>query len=157
MSRLISNAAKMALFSHETNQVFLPILTIDDSTLEAPLRFVNNTTNVTSDGKEYLAYHFTMDLPGEEEDRLPRVTITIDNVSREITQAIRAMTDPPDISFSVILADTPDTVEAGPFEFELMAVEGNALTISGELAFEPILQQRFPSGLYTPGVFLALF
>lgn len=155
--RSMSAAAKAAIFSQETDKVFLPLLEISHPTLEDPLRFVNNTENVTSNGDEYIAFHFDVDLPGEQDDQLPRVTLTIDNIDRAITQTIRSLTTPPTIRLWICLADTPDTIEAGPFEFELAAAEGNALTVSGELAYEPILNQRFPSGIFNPGNCPGLF
>ncbi len=121
------------------------------------LRFVNNYTNVTSNGNVYTAYPFSIDRPSDLEDKLPQVTLTIDNVSRSIVDEIRTLTGAPDIDISVILASDPDTLEAGPYEMKLRKVDYNELTITGKLSELDVFRETYPGDNYSPTNFPGLF
>jgi hypothetical protein len=57
----------------------------------------------------------------------------------------------------VVLASSPDTVEAGPFTMTLVAAEYDALVVTGELAFEDVLNEPFPGHGYIPSEYPGLF
>jgi predicted membrane GTPase involved in stress response len=86
--------------------------------------------------------------------------VTVDNVDLTVNDAIRTLTgDPPTVTMMVVLADSPDTVEAGPFVYSLQNAQADAQTIQGALGFEQdIFSQQVPSQTYTPvsspGLFL---
>lgn len=157
MPRAISTAAKQALFGPQTSEVFLPLMTIAHAMLSPSLRFVSNITSVTSRGNVYSAWPFEIALPGEFDDQLPVVQIRIDNVDRQIMEGIRALTSAPTITLEIVLASTPDTVEAGPFGFTLKAADYDALYIAGTLAFEDTLNEPWPRFIFTPTVAPGLF
>ena len=157
MSRNLTLTAKQAIYAPQTSQVFLSLLEINHPDLLSPLRFVNNSKDVTSRSNVYLAYPFLIDLPEESAERISQVTLQIDNVDRAIVQAIRPLTSKPTIALEEILASSPDTVEAGPFLFSLENVRYNALVIEGNLAFEDILNESFPGESFTPATHPGLF
>jgi hypothetical protein len=157
MPRTVSAVARAALNAPQTDQVFLALLTIAHANLPTPIRVVNDMVNLTSRGDEYIAYPFNIDLPGESEDELPRVRLTIDNVDRQLVEAVRTLTTPPTITLEVVLASSPDTVEAGPFPFTLRSAEYDAFVVTGDLAFEDVLNEGFPAHSFTPNAFTGLF
>ncbi|MBU0598807.1 DUF1833 domain-containing protein [Patescibacteria group bacterium] len=157
MSRNLSLTARQAIFAQETAEVFLLLLTIDHDDLDAAIRVVNNAENITSNSLEYQAFPFEMNLPDDTEDALSQVTLTICNVDRQIVQAVRSISSPPTVTLNVILASDPDTVEAGPFEFTMKSADYDALTVTGSLAAEDILNEPFPADRYTPNLFPGLF
>ena len=157
MSRALSTAAKQAIFAPETDEVFLILVTISHPQLPAPLRAVNNTVNVTSRGDVFTAYPVRIDLPGESADEVARVQLQIDNVDRLILDTLRTLSEPPTVTVEVIMASTPDTVEAGPFAMTLHSAPYDALTVTGELAFEDILNEPFPGDTFSPALFPGLF
>jgi hypothetical protein len=157
MPRVLSAAALRASYSQETGEVFLVLLTISHASLATPLRFVNNMTNIVAGGQTYVAFPFDIALPDEREDQLPRVTLTIDNVDRQIVQALRGLKTPPTVTLNVVLASTPDTVEAGPFDFTLKSGEYDALVVTGTLAFEDVLSEPYPADAFSPQWFPGIF
>lgn len=61
------------------------------------------------------------------------------------------------VTLSLVMASTPDTIEAGPFTFNLREVEYDAEFVSGNLLFEDILNEPFPADSFTPARFPGLF
>ena len=163
MPRSTSTTLRSAVFSQETSEIFLLLLTIQHVDIGTPdtLYFVNNYENIDSTAsgslETYTAYPFAIDLPSDFEDQLPEVKLMIDNVDRSIVETIRTLSSPPTISLSVVLADSPDTVEAGPFEMTLRGTEWNYLTVTGSLQPEDILNEPYPGDAYTPQNFPGLF
>lgn len=157
MSRTVSSTAKAAAFAQQTDQVYLVLLTIDHDDLSAPIRVVNNSENVESDGETYLGYPFEITLPADQDENLPAATLTIDNVDRTIVNAVRTITGPATASVSVVLASSPDTVEVGPYELTLRNVTWDALKVTGTLTSEDILNEPFPGEFMTPDNFPGLF
>lgn len=157
MPRNLSATAKQALNAQETDQVFLMLVTISHPNLPLPLRFASNTQPVTSRGDTYLGWPFRVALPAEFDDQLPVVQLQIDNVDRRIMEGIRLLTSAPGVTLEVVLASSPDTVEAGPFNFSLKAADYDSLVITGVLAFEDVLNEPYPAYTFTPAYFGGLF
>lgn len=157
MSRSLSLTARQAINAQETGEVFLFLLTIDDASLAAPIRVVNNTVNVTSNGNEFVAYPFEITFPDDDAETVGGATLRIDNVDRQIVQAVRSITSAPAVTLEVVMASAPDTVEAGPFDFSLQGVSYDALAVQGQLVFEDVLNAAIPQHTMTPQTFPGLF
>lgn len=157
MSRALSTTAKTAIFSQETAEVFLLLLTVAHASLPSPLRFVNNQENITSGGNEYVAFPFEITLPDEKEESIPRMKLAIDNVDRQIVQAVRSLTSPPTITLTVVLASQPNTIEASFTGFVLRDVTYNALVVEGSLMLEDVLNESFPQHSFTPNLYAGLY
>lgn len=153
----VSATAKAALFAQETDEAFLPLLTVEHEDLDQPYHFVDNPVNVVSRGRTYLGFPFQVDLPPQDPDRPPRVRLTIDNVDRRIVQALRAIDTPPTITLEIVLASDPDTVEAGPFVMTLANADYDAVQIEGDLAHQDVLNEPFPGDTFNPAAFPGLF
>lgn len=146
-----------AVYRQETDEAFILLLTIDHPNLATAVRVCLNSQNITSRGNEYVAYPFEIDLPSDDPEQPSRVTLTIDNVDRSIVTAIRQLEGPPTVDLEVIMASTPDTVEAGPFSFTLRNANYDILSVEGELAFEDLLNEPFPAESFTPATHPGLF
>ena len=153
----VSAAFKREVYDSETGQAFLILLTIDHADISPPIRVVNNTTNITSRGDEFIAFPFDIDLPDSTRESLPRARLSIDNVSREIAQAIRKITSPATVLIEVIRASDPDTVEIGFPVFKLRDVKWDVLQVSGDLVVEDLTTEPFPVGQFTPAEFPGIF
>lgn len=163
--RVLSPAARRAIYAQETDEVFLALLLITDVGIEgnAPLRFVNNTENIWSrangepEPQEYLAFPFGLTLPDERDDQLLGIRLQIDNVDPRILAAVRPLTRSPRLRFYIILASSPDTVEAGPLEGLLAGYDADAQVISATLRTPEILSEPFPYRTFIPGEWRAVF
>jgi len=158
MSRTVSEAAVRAMFDQETTEAFLVKLEIDHSTWGTPYRFINDRADHTDGSSvEWIGYPFKIRLPDDRDDEAPIAELSIDNVDRQIVQAVREIQSPPSITLWVVLGSDIDDVVAGPYEFSLNSVKWDSLVVSGSLEYEPILNIRYPQDrftyLTTPGLF----
>jgi hypothetical protein len=158
VSRAVSATALAAMMAESTDQVFLTCVTLDHDDLGTPIRLVDNDANIVRTAGTFTAYPFKITLPADLEDRLPFVTLSFDNIDRSLIATVRDLDSPPTATVEIILADSPNTVEAGPFEFRARSVSYNALTIQLELAYEyDVLNERFPGPIFDPTRFAGLF
>jgi hypothetical protein len=157
MSRPLSLAARHALTASETDEVFLILLTIASAEMAVPIRVVNDRANLVSRGATFIAFPFDLVLPTDDGETLSQVQLRIDNVDREIVAAIRQLTTPPDVTLEVVRAAEPDVIEAGPFAMQLVAADYTALVVTGTLAFEDVLNARFPGDDFAPASHPGLF
>lgn len=157
MSRTLSSGAVRALTAHETEEVFLTLLTIQHIDLDSPIRIVANNQDIVSRGDSYLALGFEITLPQDDGETIPQVQLSIDNVDREITETIRSLTSSPSITLEVIMASSPDAVELVIYDMMLDSVTYDDTTITGSLVVEDILNQSFPSSVIDPQQYKGLF
>lgn len=152
----LSDTARQQVFGQEGGG-FLVLLTITHADLITPIRVVNNTEAVTSNGVEYIAYPFAIKLPESREGVQPHARLTIDNVSREIAQTIRSISTPPTVNIQVIRIDDLDAVEMELPNFQLRNVEWDILTLSGDLQIDDITREPYPQRSFTPAEYPGLF
>ena len=122
-----------------------------------PLRLVNNNESIISNGLEYLPFPFKLNLPSDTGEKLPRITLTISNISKEIIEAIRSESTPPVLTIEMISSAYPDIVEKRLDFLTLRAVSYDANTITGELEVINVLSSGFPAEVYDPVHFPGLF
>lgn len=154
--RSLSSRALQALAAEYTEEVFLHLLEINHDQLAAPIRVVNNFEDIISNGDTYIAFPFDISLP-EDSDTLPQVVLTIDNVDRSITEALRPIATPPTISLILVLANTPDVVEAGPITFQLRSIDFDLHQVTGTLMPKDVLNAPFPYQTFSPSSHPSLF
>jgi hypothetical protein len=154
--RNLSPKALESMFAANTDEVWLLLVTIQHPTLTTPLRFVNNLESVTSRGNLFVAFPFEIELPGQDPENIGEARIKLDNIDRSIVTTLRAMTEPPTVTFEIILASQPDVVEAAFEGLTLRNSTYDALSVSGILRFEDIVSEPV-SVQMTPGRFPAMY
>jgi Domain of unknown function (DUF1833) len=160
MSRSLSLRALAALYAQETGEVVVYLATISHPALANPIRvssdYLPGGAPTVSRGNSFAFYPFDAAFPTDRSDQPPKAKIIFDNIDRAVTAAIRSIpaaqlpNTPPSLLLEIVLASTPDVVEVS-FDFQMLTVEYDALTITAELGFELYLQESFPGDLFTPG------
>lgn len=145
----ISETLKQEAWAQSSN-LPLVLLEIAHADLATSIFVVNNKENITSEGEEYTAFPFEIFLPDSKEDAPPRAKLRIDNVSREIGQAIRTIASPADVSIRVVRMDTPNTVEVEFVGMTLTNVSYDALSVEGDLEFEDLTREPYPAHTFNP-------
>lgn len=153
----VSATLVAAAFAQDTGEAVLELLTIEHADLAAAIRVVNNTESVTSNGNTFTPYPFRVTLPDDKGDSAPRGRIEIDNVSREIAQAIRNISSAPDITISLILASDPDTIERSFTSFKMRNVKWDTSKVSGDLTIEDFTSEPYPAGEFVPSKWPGIF
>lgn len=168
MSRSMGSAAGVAgLLAQQTTSVYTWLL---DMTLDGGNAYVcNNGENITSTAlggsREYVSYPFEITMPNDVSNRPITAKLRIGNVAQTDYGAkpygpiwyIRLATEPIPIKVGIVLADTPNTLEAGTWEYELRNVSYDALIIEGDLILSLVFDEPWPvhtmSPLYCPLMF----
>lgn len=158
MARNVSQTALQAMLSQQTGEIFLTILKISHPDLEEPFRFVNDRVDLVRSDGTYKACAFEFVLPDETEDNIPSAEIAIDNIDRQIIEAVRPLKVAPEIEINIVLHSTPDVVELGPVEFKLKEFTYDKDVIRGRLGYEEdFLNQQFPKYRFNPRFAPGLF
>lgn len=158
MSRNPSAAFKRAIFASQTGEAFLLLITIEHASLAAPIRATSDAVNTVSNGSTFVPYPFRLELASEGEDASPRIRLQIDNVDRQIVQALReAGNTAPEVTVQVVLGSDPDTIEAFFPDFRLRAATYDMLVVDAELVLEDYTTLPYPYVTFTPSRFPGLF
>ena len=143
-------------FSQETDEVWLILLTISHADLTDDIRVVHNQVDITSRGMNFVGFAFELSLPIDSPDRAPVAELRIDNVSREIAQAVRSILSAPAVKIEVIRAAAPDVVELSLDGFRLRNVNWDADSVRGALVLDDIATESYPAGIFSPAGFPGL-
>lgn len=168
MSRTTSTAFRSAVYSPQTSEVFVLLLTLNHSDLATPIRVsTDNADTFTVDGttvrgtisnrNNFVFLPMEITLPDDSEESVTQAKIVIDNIDRDILASIRGLDSSPTISIQVVLASSPNTYEAQFNDFVLRDVTADALTIQGTLSLDNFLNEPFPGGTMFPSNFPGLF
>lgn len=107
---------------------------------------------------EFVGLPFEIILPADEAGSPPSAKLGIDNVSTEITAAIRLATGtPPTVQIDVVRILDNDAVELTFPPLKLRNVRANVAKVTGDLFSEDLQTEPFPADNFTPGAFPGLF
>lgn len=158
MARPLSTSMRRAMFGASTGEVVVVFIVINHPALIDPIRVCSAGENLVVNSFTYLHFPFELTLAGDDGDTMPEASISICNVDRRIVESVRLVSgEPMSVSVSVALASSPETIEAGPFEFKMRDVEYDSLVVSGRLQLEDLLNEPYPGHAFTPANFPGLF
>ena len=154
----MTETAKREVLKDETAAVFLHLVKLEAEGIN-PLYLVDNTEEITSNGAVYLPCAFKCVLPEQSDDGASKpCRVEIDNVDRRIAEtAARTADIQVTLTVSVIMARTPDVIEAGPLRFILRNVSVNREVVSAELYDFYTYDRNLPGLRYSPQDFPGLF
>lgn len=159
MSRTLSTTTLNALNAQETDEIFLILLEIDHSDLSSPIRVVGNQEDIIYNSNNYIGYAFQINLPEDSIDRIPTMTLVIDNVDRSIVETIRTISSQADVTLTVIRYDSGGShvaeIELPPFKMKNTSY--TAQTVSADLSLESFAIEPFPVGDFLPSTFPGIF
>ncbi|HNC51255.1 MAG TPA: DUF1833 family protein [Accumulibacter sp.] len=158
MARAYSSAYRSTLAQTSAPEAPVVLLQIDHPALSAPVRVVNDTVDLTSNGSLYVAFPFDCQLPDDFEGQLPRASLVIDNVGRDLMYWIETSGggQGSTATFSQVMRSRPDVVEWSILMY-LYNVTADARHVSAELGFanffgRPAVQLNFRPDS-APGIF----
>lgn len=157
MARSLSNTLLNQLFAQESNDPFLCLLTLSHADFASDIFLVNNSVDVISRGETYSAFPMRVILPADDGERAPQVTLELDNVSLELIDELRNITDPIGATLELILASDPDTVEISYEELKLKSITYDSKKIQAVLYIDDIFYTEIPHETYSPSNFPGVF
>lgn len=169
MSRVLSSLAIKSMFAEETEDYPILLLTISGGGLSDSINVSSDPTQrlletdadifygTLSNGVEYYFLPFQLKLPDESDESSQQMSITIDNVSRELVPAIRSASSSLSVSVVMVMSCSVDVVEATFPDFIITSVDYDEMTITGNMTLDLFDNEPFPGGSFTPSTFFALF
>ena len=137
--------------------VFVCLMTFSHKSFAQDVLFVNNTERVISRGKTFEATAITLTLPADDGKREPQCDLDVDNVSLELVEDLRTVTDPIDVKFEMVFTEYPDIVEYSLLDLKMVSVSVTSNKVSAKLMLNDLLNMNFPSFTYNPVDFAGLF
>lgn len=157
MPRPLSTAFRRELEEPRSTEFIVILLTISDTSLKEPIRVANDTVSYIYNGDTYVGFPFEMELL-DDTIRLPTGRIRIQNVDRQIGEAILALTDPPTLTITVLASSdfgpisngareplgTP-TVEYEATNLIFNNISVNVTEVTGELGSFDMTNEPWPA------------
>ena len=151
MARDYTDEYKSTLAQVNSKETPLILLEIDHPELAEPIYIVNDTQDVVSNTITYIAFPFICKLPDDFENQLPKASISITNVGKELMYWIETTSggQGSTCTFKQILRSNPDVVE-WEITMSLFNVQVDVQNVSAELGFENLFGKPAISMKYRP-------
>lgn len=133
------------------------LLDITHADLTGPLRLVNSRTDVVSNGNTYSSFPFDIVLPDADGETPQKASLKIDNINREIYEAIWALNPSPTVAISVVTSSQPDVIEYRTGRLYLNSVTADEMVIEGDLTPIRYSLETWPAGVVNPARFPGLW
>lgn len=176
MSRLstLSAAAIKAMFSSETDEALLMLISIRDPNDRNIVKmrlcdgFTQRLSSLTTDDEviygvvsnsaEYIFLPLEVRLPSETDTGVSNCSLVLNYVTPEAIELIRTeLTGPAEVTIELVLSGSPNTVEASFPGFFITSVTYNANAITLDLSMVDYAREPFPCYSFTPSYFPGLF
>lgn len=167
----LSQAIQEAYASAPSDEVVFHTLELRHASWGAPIRVVRDVVDLTAtlepdaplnpgEAVVFTGYAFNMDLPELSDSASPQVTITIDNVSLEIEDAILQATfstDLVEVTYRAFLgSDLTQPANDPPLTLTLASISASQFQVTGNALLGDFGNRRFPFEQYTAARFPGL-
>lgn len=159
MARTLPTTIVNAIFSQQTSEVFLVLLTATHSEMD-DIRVVNNTESITSNGNIFVPFPFAVILPPDQEDLKIAAKVVVYDAERDIIDNLRGLVgkrERIELKLEVVAASDPDTVlqSVSGIQVENVVYQAGALNV--EASINNLLTEGYPRDSFTPGNFPGIF
>jgi len=155
--RQLSSGMLQDLFSEDTGEAILALVTISHSSLSEPIRVTSDGVQTVSNGNTFEPFPFEFTFPDQTDEGEITAKLRIDNVDRQITKAVRNAQSWPLVTTQIVRGSDPDTIEAEFPDFRLSNVSYNKHTVEGTLTLESLTSQPMGQHSFSPQYFYNLF
>lgn len=158
MARIYSSEFKSTLAEVSAPEAPLVLLQIDHPDLAQPVRVVNDTQDLTSNGDLYIAIPFRCTLPDDFENQLPKARLSVDNVGKDLMYWIETSGggNGSTVTMSQVMRSRPDQIEWS-ITMNLYNVSCSMTEVSGELGYENLFAKKAIRVRYDPSSSPGLF
>ena len=158
MARVYTSEFKSTLAQVSAPEATLVLLTINHPELATPVRVVNDTQDLVSNGDTYIAMPFRCTLPDDFENQLPKARLSVDNIGKELMYWIETSNggNGSTVTMSQVMRSRPDTIEWS-ITMNLYNVSCTMQEVSGELGYENLFSRKAIQLQYRPNTAAGLF
>ncbi len=153
-----STNARKEISKVNADNLPLILLEIDHTDLTTPIRVVNDRTDIIFETNTYTALSFRIALPTDLQQGLPRATLAIDNVGKDLVQWLESSNGGAGTTVRIlqVLRTDPSVAELDML-MTLFNIQVTASVVTGELGFEDLLNVPAVTLAYTPEVAPGLY
>lgn len=172
--RRVSLNARTAFDGAGTDEVEVALVAIEHGDLDAPVRLSTDPTErLTTDPLVYGTrstwygsdpatepFQFFLgaaELPGDQEDVPPAAALILENVDPGLAALLRSITTPARVHLAVVLAASPDVIEAEFRDLQVIEAGGDAGEVRLTVSRAPIEEETVPMDRFTKARFPGLF
>lgn len=165
--RILSLNLRTAMFSQESAEVPIFLLTITHPELPDPIYLTTDATErfstdplmyrTRSRGIDFLYAGVDITIPDEQDKSPPASKLTIANVSRDLIPLARSVSSPPSVKIEAVLASDLDTVEMTFPAMDMSNLQYDANQLVFDLTMDSLATEPYPSGTFSPAYFPGLF
>jgi len=147
----LSNSGKVKVNATNSIDPMVILLQIDHPDLAAPIRVVQDSQNITSNGNLYVKMPFDVTPPDDLTQGSPKATLKMDNVGRELMQWLEISNGGAGATatLSRVFVSNPDIVE-WQVTMDMTNLVANTTTVSARLGYEDLLNRAAVPIRYTP-------
>ena len=156
MSNDLSTKLLAELYKQESPDPLLMLVTLSHASFPT-LYLVNNVVSIISRGNTYQPFPMKIKPSGDDGETARTAQITFDNVSLELIDELRTITDPMDAKLEAVLATDPDIVEVDLGDMKVSNIVYNKSTIRATLVFDDFLNTELTSENYTSSLYPGIF
>lgn len=162
--RRVSVNARLAHDAASSDEIEVMLVLIRHPSLAEPVRLSTDPTErlstdpltygtrsrwQTTDGAPFLFALVSSTFPSDQEDRPASANLTFENVDNDIAKVLRSVTDRATVDIAVVLASSPDDIEAESRGLKLMVSEGDAGEVTLHFSRDPISAEPYPKDRMT--------
>ena len=161
--RRLSLAYRQSFEEGSTAEVQVALFHIEHAAMDVPVRLSTDPTERLSEdplcygtrsafngaNPLYQPFQFVLVsalLPGDQENAPAEAALVLENVTKGIADELQSVTSPATVHMAVVLASSPDHIEAEYRDLLLTRAEGTASDITLYLSRLPIEAESFPAG-----------
>lgn len=141
-----------------SEDVELVLLQIDHADLDAPIRVVNDTQDVVSNGQTYIAAPFWFEWPDDGPQRTPRARLAFDNTGRDLMSWIEqpGAAEGATVTVRAIRRSLPNNVEM-EVTVGVASIDASMSVIQAELGYANVLDRPAVLARYDPATAPGIF
>lgn len=151
-----ARGAAAAADQHSADALIV-LIEFDGEGIDDPFRFALNDANIAHAGQTYFASGFQYKPPPQTEDRSSVGRLRLDNVDRVLSDAVRGLTEKPQVQILEVLAATPDIIEETYPVFTLFDIQWDIHWMEGAIGVPDDKDAPLTDYKYTPAEAPALY
>ncbi|TIT04734.1 MAG: hypothetical protein E5W85_31025 [Mesorhizobium sp.] len=162
--RRVSLNARLAIDQVATDELEVVLVMIEHPLLDAPVRLSSDnadrisveplmygtrSTWRTADGSPFLFIMLDALVPDEEDDAPAQASLVLEILESGIADILTSTTVQATCHMAIVLASSPDTVEAEWVGLLMTGAEGDSGQVSLKFSMEPITEEPYPADRMT--------
>ena len=151
---------EVVLFRLSHPQLQAPILFSTDPTQRVsiePLRYATRSRWRAAEPEDYLFILVSALVPEDKRDQPTSGSFVLHHIDQETMELVRSIQDRPSLDMAVVMASTPDVLEAEFRNLEIVSVEANRAEMTLQFAGPAYHLEPWPARRMTKDAFPGLF